>query len=66
MHMKSAYRKLNGKRYSLGDLVAIVSSCAKDSRETVAALNDLFTSGRVTLIQDGEQKRIRVAAQGNC
>jgi hypothetical protein len=60
MHMKSAYRKINGQHYSLGDLVAIVSSCAKDNSETIAALNDLFASGRVSIIQDGEPKRVQV------
>jgi hypothetical protein len=62
MELQSAYRKLNHKRYSLGDLVAIVSSCAKDSKETVAALNDLFLTGRVAIIQDGTPKRVRVRA----
>lgn len=60
MKSKSAYRKLNGNRYSLGDLIAIVSSCAKDSKETVAAISDLFASGRVAIIQDGAPKRVRV------
>jgi len=62
MKSKPAYSKINRKRYSLGDLVAIVSSCAKDSKETVAALNDLFVSGRVAIIQDGALKRVRVRA----
>jgi hypothetical protein len=60
MHLKSAYSKINGQHYSLGDLVAIVSSCAKDSSETIAALNDLFDSGRVAIIQNGEPKRVQV------
>lgn len=64
MHMKSAYRKINGQQYSLGDLISIVSSCAKDSRETIAALNDLFATGRVAIIQDGKAKRVRVRTNG--
>jgi len=60
--MKDQYNKINRKQYSLGELVAIVGSCAKDSRETMAALVDLFESGRVTLNNHGEFKRVRVQA----
>lgn len=59
--MKTSYRSINRKQYSLGDLVEIVSSCARDSAETVAALNDLFKSGRVAIVQNGEPKRVCVA-----
>lgn len=62
--MKNRYRKINRKNYSLGDLVAIVGSCAKDSRETLAALVDLFESGRVRIQNHGRLKRIRVGAHG--
>ena len=51
--MKDPYRKINGKQYSLGELISIVSSCARDSRETLAALVDLFESGRVLLENHG-------------
>ena len=60
--MKNPYRKINRKNYSLGELVSIVSSCACDSRETLAALVDLFESGRVQLENHGRKKRVRVAA----
>ena len=60
--MKNPYRKINRKRYSLGDLISIVSSCARDSRETLAALVDLFESGRVRLESHGRLKRVRVGA----
>ncbi len=60
--MKNPYRKINRKNYSLGELVSIVSSCARDSRETLAALVDLFESGRVQLENHGRKKRVRVAA----
>lgn len=60
--MKNPYRKINRKNYSLGDLVAIVGSCAKDSKETLAALVDLFESGRVRVANHGRLKRIRVGA----
>lgn len=58
--MKNPYRKINTKHYSLGDLVSIVSSCTRDSRETLAALVDLFESGRVRLEKHGRLKRVRV------
>ena len=60
--MKNPYRKINRKRYSLGDLVGIVSSCARESSETLAALVDLFESGRVRLENHGRLKRVRVGA----
>jgi hypothetical protein len=60
--MKNPYRKINRKHYSLGDLVSIVSSCARDSRETLAAMVDLFESGRVRLENHGRLKRVRVGA----
>ena len=60
--MKDPYRKINGKQYSLGELISIVSSCARDSSETLAAVIDLFESGRVLLENHGRLKRVRVAA----
>lgn len=60
--MKNPYAKINRRHYSLGDLVAVVSSCAQDSKETLAALVDLFESGRVRLENNGRLKRIKVAA----
>ena len=59
--MKNYYRKINRKHYSLGDLVAIVGSCARDSQETLAALVDLFETGRVRVNAHGRLKRIKVA-----
>jgi len=46
----------------LGDLISIVSSCARDSRETLAAVVDLLESGRVRLENHGRMKRVRVGA----
>ncbi|MBN8708556.1 MAG: hypothetical protein BGO12_19030 [Verrucomicrobia bacterium 61-8] len=60
--MKNRYRKINRKHYSLGELVEIVSSCARDSRETLAAIVDLFETGRVRVESNGRLKRVRVAA----
>lgn len=59
--MKNRYRKINRKHYSLGELVEIVSSCARDSRETLAAIVDLFETGRVRVESNGKLKRVRVA-----
>ena len=58
---KNYYRKLNRNHYSLGDLIQIVSSCSKNSKEAVAALADLFASGRVVTKGNGVTKRLRVA-----
>ena len=60
--MKNYYRKINRGLYSLGDLVAIVGSCARDSKETLAALADLFESGRVQVKNHGQLKRVKLAA----
>jgi len=60
--MKNYYRKINRSHYSLGDLVSIVGSCARDSKETLAALVDLFESGRVQVRNHGQLKRVKVAA----
>jgi len=59
--MKNYYRKINRSHYSLGDLVAIVGSCARDSKETLAALADLFESGRVQVKNHGQLKRVKLA-----
>lgn len=56
------YRKFNRSRHSLGDLVSALGSVTQDSRETVAALVDLFQTGRVRLNDHGHLKRVRVCA----
>ncbi len=58
--MKNPYRRLNQEKMSLGDLVSTVASCARNERETVAALMDLFQSGRVRVKDHGHLKRIKV------
>lgn len=60
--MKNPYRKINRNKLSLGDLVAVISSCASNERETVAALLDLFQSGRVRINDHGRLKRIRFSS----
>jgi len=62
--MKDYYRKINRSKYSLGDLVAVVGSCTRDSRETIAALVDLFESGRVMVNAHGHLKRVKVRMAG--
>jgi hypothetical protein len=54
------YRKFNRARHSLGELVAALGSVTEDSRETVAALIDLFQTGRVQVKDQGNLKRVRV------
>jgi hypothetical protein len=58
--MKNLYKKLNRSQLSLGELVAAVSSCAKNSKETLATLADLFESGRVRVQANGRLKRVRI------
>ncbi len=59
--MKNHYRKINNRPLSLGQLVAIVSSCAKDSKETVAAVADLIATGRVAICDHGQRKQLKLA-----
>jgi hypothetical protein len=58
--MKNIYKKINHTKYSLGELVSIVGSCARDSRETIAAMIDLLESGRVVIRKNGRTRRVRV------
>jgi hypothetical protein len=47
-------------KLSLGDLILAVSSCTKNTKETVATVADLFASGRVRVKNDGRFIRARV------
>jgi len=58
--MKKHLRKTNRANYSLGDLILAVSSCSKNSGETVAAVADLLESGRVRLQSSGRPVRAHV------
>ena len=58
--MKKEQRKVNRSQYSLGDLILAVSSCSKNSRETIAAVADLLESGQVRLQSGGRKIRARV------
>src|SRR5450631_558918 len=48
------------QKLSLGDLIPAVSSCTKNTRETVAAVADLLGSGQVRVENNGEFTRARV------
>lgn len=56
------YRKFNRGRHSLGELVEALGSATQDSREALAALVDMFQTGRVQLKDHGHLKRVRVCA----
>jgi hypothetical protein len=58
--MKNIYKKINRTKYSLGELISIVGSCARNSRETIAAMADLLDSGRVVIRKNGRARRVRV------
>lgn len=60
--MKNTYVKINRSKLSLGDLVSVVSSCAKNEREAMAAVMDLLASGRVKINDHGHLKRVRFQA----
>jgi hypothetical protein len=47
-------------KLSLGDLILAVSSCTKNTKETVATVADLFASGRVRVKNNGRFIRVRV------
>ena len=58
--MKKPDRKAHRQTMNLGDLIMTVSSCAKNSRETVAAVADLLASGRVLVHANGHGCRAQV------
>ena len=47
-------------KLSLGDLILAVSSCTKNTKETVAAVADLLGSGQVRVQSNGRFTRARV------
>lgn len=59
--MKNIYRKINSKKYSLGDLVRVLNAVSKTPEEASAALIDLFATGKLRLVQNGKPKRVRLA-----
>jgi hypothetical protein len=47
-------------KLSLGDLIVAVSSCTKNTKETVATVADLLDSGKVRLQSGGRFLRAKV------
>lgn len=58
--MKKQDQKAKSSTMSLGDLIAAVSACSKNNRETVAAVADLLGSGRVLMQNNGSAARAMV------
>jgi len=58
--MKKLDRKSHRQTLNLGDLIMTVSSCAKNNRETIAAVVDLLESGRVLVQANGHLSRAHV------
>ena len=48
------------QKLSLGDLILAVSSCTKNTKETVASVADLLGSGQVRMENNGKFTRARV------
>ncbi len=57
---KTAQILKNRPVLSLGDLIMTVSSCTKNTKETVAAVADLLGSGQVRVQSNGRFNRARV------
>jgi len=59
--MKTTNQILKSRpKLSLGDLILAVSSCTKNTKETVAAVADLLGSGQVRVQSNGRFSRARV------
>ena len=58
--MKKQDIKFHRQSMNLGDLIATVSSCSKNNRETVATVVDLLTSGQVLMQCNGHASRAHV------
>ncbi len=58
--MKKNAQILKPKKLSLGDLILAVSSCTKSTKETVATVADLLSSGQVRVENNGRFTRARV------
>lgn len=58
--MKTHSQMLKTTKLSLGDLILAVSSCTKNTKETVAAVADLLASGQVRFESNGRMARARV------
>jgi hypothetical protein len=60
-HMKKTTQILKTRpALSLGELILAVSSCTRNTKETVAAVADLLGSGQVRVESNGRFNRARV------
>ena len=58
--MKKNSQILNRQKLSLGDLILAVSSCTRNTKETVATVADLLGSGQVRVENNGKFLRAKV------
>ena len=58
--MKKTNQILKPNTLSLGDLILAVSSCTKNTAETIAAVADLLSTGQVRVENNGRFTRARV------
>jgi hypothetical protein len=58
--MKKTNQINKQRNLSLGDLILAVSSCTRNTQETVAAVADLLSSGQVRVESNGDFMRARV------
>jgi S-adenosylmethionine:tRNA-ribosyltransferase-isomerase (queuine synthetase) len=60
MKKNSQILKQPRTKLSLGDLILAVSSCTRNTKETVAAVADLLGSGKVRVENNGRFLRAKV------
>lgn len=60
MNKHNLILKPRQKKLSLGDLIVAVSSCTRNTKETVATVADLLASGKVRVQSDGRFIRAKV------
>lgn len=58
--MKNSYRKINRRSLSLGEFLEAINSCVNDKREAMAAVADMFASGRVQIMKKGRLCRVKL------
>lgn len=58
--MKKNQRKINRLNLSLGEMILAVSSCSRNQSETVAAVADLFESGRARMMSGAVKVKAHV------
>ena len=60
MKKNSLILKQPRQKLSLGDLIVAVSSCTKNTKETVATVADLLASGKVRVQSNGRFLRAKI------